>query len=192
VPFGIEDVDALTARAGRYDPRWGFHDHHREADGTADYLPALMQVRAEFAALLSEIERLPQREAALQLGMGNCWASHDVWCAIFTRALTIDFGVVAAGDVTLEGMDTHSAAARAMAESFGPFDFLLIDAGHSYDDVAADWRDYGPLVRAGGLITFHDALPRATFPEVEVWKFLESIPDVSMIGTEVGIALVRR
>jgi hypothetical protein len=37
-----------------------------------------------------------------------------------------------------------------------PLDFLLIDGDHTYDGVRRDFEDYGPLVRPGGLIAFHD------------------------------------
>jgi predicted O-methyltransferase YrrM len=37
-----------------------------------------------------------------------------------------------------------------------PLDFLLIDGDHTYGGVRRDFEDYGPLVRPGGLIAFHD------------------------------------
>lgn len=35
-------------------------------------------------------------------------------------------------------------------------DFLFIDGDHTYDGVRRDWEMYGPLVRPGGLVAFHD------------------------------------
>jgi cephalosporin hydroxylase len=35
-------------------------------------------------------------------------------------------------------------------------DFLMIDGGHDYATVLADWTNYGPLVRPGGMVAFHD------------------------------------
>ena len=35
-------------------------------------------------------------------------------------------------------------------------DFLFIDGGHDYDTCMADYRNYAPLVRPGGIIAFHD------------------------------------
>lgn len=35
-------------------------------------------------------------------------------------------------------------------------DFLFIDGDHSPAGVAADWNDYSPLVRPGGMVAFHD------------------------------------
>lgn len=38
-------------------------------------------------------------------------------------------------------------------------DLLFIDGDHSFEGVAADLRQYSPLVRQGGLIAFHDIVP---------------------------------
>lgn len=38
-------------------------------------------------------------------------------------------------------------------------DFLFIDGDHSYSGVKADFEMYGPLVRPGGMIAFHDIVP---------------------------------
>ena len=38
-------------------------------------------------------------------------------------------------------------------------DFLFIDGDHSYDGVKSDYEMYGPLVRPGGIIAFHDICP---------------------------------
>jgi len=48
-------------------------------------------------------------------------------------------------------------------------DFLFIDGGHDYATCLADWQNYGPLVRKGGLVAFHD-LGRE-WPDVRrVWE----------------------
>lgn len=188
----IADVDRMIARGGPYMPRWGWHDDHRAVDRTDAYLPALMQVRSEYEQLLALINALPERRAALQLGMGPCVACHDVWRAMFGHAATIDLGGMwIDGSPALRGASTHDDHARSFAALNAPYDLLFIDAGHDERDCAEDHADYGPLVRPGGLIVFHDALPRAEFPEVGVWRHLEKIPGVAMIGTEVGTAWVR-
>ena len=38
----------------------------------------------------------------------------------------------------------------------GQIDFLFIDGDHTYEGCKADYLNYGPLVRAGGVIAFHD------------------------------------
>ena len=45
-------------------------------------------------------------------------------------------------------------------------DFLYIDGDHSYEGVKADFLTYGPLVRPGGLIAFHDIITRQDGHEV--------------------------
>ena len=55
--------------------------------------------------------------------------------------------------------DSHApeTLARARATLRGePLDFLLIDGDHTYEGACRDFADYGPLVRPGGLIAFHD------------------------------------
>jgi hypothetical protein len=196
----IDEIDAIIALPN-FAPYHGWHDDHREKDGTAEYRPALMQVRAEFAKLVEEIDRYlgprgygnAKRRNALQLGMGNCRASHAVWRHLFDCATTIDFGVCMTDGMTHPGMDTHSEQAFQLARSHGFYDVLFIDAGHTYDDVAKDYAAYVTLVRPGGIIAFHDSLPRERYPEVEVWRFLkESGLAPSQIGQEVGIAWLQK
>lgn len=50
---------------------------------------------------------------------------------------------------------TSLAKVRALL-NLRPLDFLLIDGDHTYEGVKKDFEMYGPLVRPGGLIAFHD------------------------------------
>jgi predicted O-methyltransferase YrrM len=43
-----------------------------------------------------------------------------------------------------------------LVDTHGPFDFIFVDAGHKYSEVAADFTNYWPMLRAGGLMAFHD------------------------------------
>lgn len=194
-------IEGLVARNfSPYLPHWGWHDDHRAADGTPDYLPALMQVRAETAQFWIEMEAagilLDAVRSCLQLGMGECGASHDVLCLAFPRVVTIDFGVVrmSDGDLTIDypGVDIRSDDALSHARRIPSYDLLMLDASHTYDGVAEEYRRYAPLVRSGGVIAFHDALRRPSHPEVEVWKFLSELDaEVRVIGNEVGVAWTR-
>ena len=191
----ISDIDMMIGPAGRYEPRWGYHDQHRDADGTEDYLPALQQVRMELAGLLNELllARLAEGKC-LQLGLGECQASHDVWNTAFLQgAITIDRGRCLIGDAELQGADTRDSRALGIAARGAPYDLLIIDAGHTYADVELDHKAYGPYVRKGGIIAFHDAVQRhgPQFESLEVWRYLETLSDVRKIGSEVGWALIR-
>jgi predicted O-methyltransferase YrrM len=48
-------------------------------------------------------------------------------------------------------------------------DFLFVDGDHTYEGVKRDYEMYGPLVRPGGLIAFHDIETHSH--GVEVYKF---------------------
>jgi predicted O-methyltransferase YrrM len=64
---------------------------------------------------------------------------------------------------TIEG-DSHSPETlkAVSGASGGSLDFLFIDGDHSYAGAKADFELYGPLVRKGGIIAFHDLItPRA-------------------------------
>lgn len=52
-------------------------------------------------------------------------------------------------------------------------DFLFIDGDHSYEGVRKDFEMYSPLVRAGGVVAFHDIAPCG--PPKEVFKLWEEI-----------------
>lgn len=80
-----------------------------------------------------------------------------------------------------------------------PIDFAFIDGDHSYEGVKADFLNYGPLIRPGGIIGFHDILPRPDLPEIQVDRFWKEIknkyksreiigPDKS--GRKIGIGLI--
>ena len=59
------------------------------------------------------------------------------------------------GDSHDEGtLDAVRAALRGR-----PLDLLYLDGDHGFDGVAADFRAYTPLVRAGGLVVLHDIVP---------------------------------
>ena len=55
-----------------------------------------------------------------------------------------------------------------------PLDFLFIDGDHSYEGAKQDLEMFGPLVRSGGIIGFHDVAieprVRRLFDEVEIEK----------------------
>jgi hypothetical protein len=191
--FLVEDVDHLLARGGRWMPRWGWHDDHRVNDKTPAYQPAFMQVRGEFAPFLT-ILRLIRAHSVLQLGIGPCDASHIVWRAVCGTAVSIDLShMISSNGERYPGASTHTEQAKMFARLNGPYDLLFIDAGHSQEDCALDEADYCPLVRTGGIVAFHDALPRAEFPEVGVWRHLAaSKEDIHTIGEEVGIAWYKK
>jgi predicted O-methyltransferase YrrM len=55
---------------------------------------------------------------------------------------------------------TAADAARDPAVRAGGFDFVFLDALHTYDGLREDWDAWSPLVAPGGIIAIHDS--RAT------------------------------
>lgn len=67
----------------------------------------------------------------------------------------------------------------------GQFDLLFIDGDHSYDGVSKDFLMYGPLVRSGGIIAFHDIAVHSN-PACEVrefWSEIHTPDDLEMIAS---------
>jgi len=60
--------------------------------------------------------------------------------------------------------DSHDPATKDQVKAVltgRQFDVLFVDGDHSYEGVAADFEMYAPLVRAGGIVGFHDIVPDA-------------------------------
>lgn len=60
-----------------------------------------------------------------------------------------------------------------------PLDLLMIDGDHTYQGVKQDYETYGPLVRQGGVIVFHDIVSTRSLiaddPPCEVGRFWNEI-----------------
>lgn len=74
--------------------------------------------------------------------------------------------------------DSHSPDTMSEARKFfegQPLDFLFIDGDHTYEGVKKDWEMYSPLVRAGGVIAFHDIAEHPPSTGCEVARFWNQI-----------------
>lgn len=66
-------------------------------------------------------------------------------------------------EMTLMQMDSHQQETlnNVLALLNGrPVDFLFIDGDHTYEGVKRDFELYSPLVSEGGIVAFHDLIPR--------------------------------
>ena len=80
--------------------------------------------------------------------------------------------------LTAIGGDSHAPSTRAqLDEALGgaPVDFLWVDGDHSYDGVKSDFEMYGGLVRAGGLVAFHDVRASDFWPSFGTPAFWNEI-----------------
>ena len=54
-------------------------------------------------------------------------------------------------------------------------DFVFIDADHTYEGVSRDFEMYGPLVRSGGIVAFHDIVTHRQGTACEVERFWNEV-----------------
>ena len=74
-----------------------------------------------------------------------------------------------------------------IVKQVGPIDFLFIDGDHSYEGVKKDFCDYGPLVRAGGIIALHDILWTPYWTSIEVNRLWDEIKAAGYITQELYV-----
>ena len=75
--------------------------------------------------------------------------------------------------VLLQGLSQQSELV-AKAQDLGPYHFIFIDGAHDYGSVRADWENYSPMVAKGGVVAFHDIVPRPHYGVSEVWNEIKS------------------
>jgi cephalosporin hydroxylase len=71
--------------------------------------------------------------------------------------------------------DSHALETFRWAKDSGPYDFIFIDADHSYKGFAADLLAYHQLVRRGGMVAIHDILPDDSDPSIEIHKYWQEL-----------------
>lgn len=138
---------------------------------------ATYQVPWEFDALINQFDRWPER--VLEVG---CYEGGTVW-----HWLQMARTVVAVDDLMRNGDEWDDWADEAgsrlyrlqgsshddwvveAAHDLGPYDFIFIDADHTYDAVRADFKNYAPMLAEGGVIALHDILPRPGYGVSQLW-----------------------
>lgn len=91
--------------------------------------------------------------------------------------------------------DSRAMETRQLAMLRGPYDAVFIDAGHSRDDVDADWFNYGAM---GRVVAFHDVCsdgrrltgPGALFDELSKARRAQTI-SVDPIRRGIGVIWTR-
>lgn len=79
----------------------------------------------------------------------------------------------------LRGM-SQDPAIVAEADRLGPYDWIFIDADHTYPSVRADWENYSPMLASGGVFGFHDTqhVGDPTYGVERLWGEITAGPDV--------------
>lgn len=74
---------------------------------------------------------------------------------------------------TIRG-DSRDGATIAAAQQYAPYDWIFIDADHSYDFVSLDWANYQSMVRPGGIVAFHDINERNGYGVSQLWREIQA------------------
>jgi predicted O-methyltransferase YrrM len=81
--------------------------------------------------------------------------------------------------------DSHDPETRRQVQDIvgNTVDLLFIDAAHFDEDVRADFEDYSPLVRPGGLVVFHDIADQG--PIAQLWsELVDRYPSFKFVEDE--------
>jgi predicted O-methyltransferase YrrM len=159
------------------------------------------QVRSEIRALLGLLEAQPPRNvleigtarggtlflpsrvaavdarlASVDLPGGEFGGGYDRIWAPLLKALPTERQMLKLIRADSHDSRTYEEARRWYASE--PLDCLLVDGDHRFEGVRRDFHMYGPMVRPGGLIAFHDIVPG---PEervggvAEFWKVVKKV-----------------
>ena len=72
--------------------------------------------------------------------------------------------------------DSHSNEVLTKVKSISQsLDILFIDGDHTYEGVKRDFFAYSPLIRAGGIVAFHDIVEHPKDSDCEVSRFWNEI-----------------
>lgn len=131
----------------------------------------ILEVGSLFGGTLWWWSHLPKIEALVSVDMPTDWEplrdgvreARESWDAWFSKRC--EFSLV----------DGDSRALSTIERVEGPFDFVFIDGDHSYDGVREDWLNYGPMIRPGGLVAFHDTWPNFDRVEPGVVRWVDDL-----------------
>lgn len=55
------------------------------------------------------------------------------------------------------------------------YDFIFIDGNHTYEGIMADYKNYFPLLRSGGIMAFHDIAQNEEGGGYRVWNEIKNL-----------------
>jgi hypothetical protein len=76
------------------------------------------------------------------------------------------------------------------------YDYIYLDGDHSYEGVKRDYLLSWPRLRSGGLMLFHDIVPKRmpSQPPYGVWKFWRELQGgkISLSGVGTGLGILQK
>ena len=170
----MEQLDAWVAQHGN--GRYERGDFTPMEDFMIPDDAGIQQDRGEIQEFVSMLLSRGRLGSVLEIGLGYYGSTHFLWRLIFDTVTTIEkshdrvrtFGTNLRNfhqrwvlddhrSAFLIGMSSDTATVqKAYQHLAGGVDLLFIDGDHQYASVLTEWLLYSPLVKAGGLIAFHD------------------------------------
>lgn len=165
---------------------------------TAVHQMGAVQKPAELAGFLELLDTC-NIQVMVEIGSyagGTLWA----WQHVADEVICVDLPGTGVYAATGGEKNTHRAAA-VWGDSHDPLtletlkgvlvgrpvDCLFIDGDHTYQGVKQDYEMYAPLVRAGGVIAFHDIADHPEHPDIQVsrlWAEIRTSDAVEIISSE--------
>jgi len=84
--------------------------------------------------------------------------------------------------------DSHSQETLEKVKEFAPYDYLFIDGDHSTEGCRMDYDMYARLVKAGGVVAFHDW----NYHHVKAAIESINVPKQIIEYSHFGIAVIRK
>lgn len=89
-----------------------------------------------------------------------------------------------------------ASAARQLARSGAPVDFVFVDNAQTYETLRVEWEAWSPVVTPGGIIALHDTLPVASAPDQTSIAYARAVvrsdPRFSIVDEVETLTVLRR
>lgn len=149
---------------------------------TNDEVGFIEQQPEETETIWRTLSKLPEKKIALEIGLGR-GGFHVLLRDLFASVISIESDpaqilrllsrfALDEKSTFICGYSHDKATISQIKGMYHGLDFLFIDGGHEYKDVKADYENYAPLVKPGGIIAFHD-VGNELFPGIG--QFLEEL-----------------
>lgn len=165
---------------------------------------AIQQVRSEVADFVEVVLGVPGHTDALEVGMGRFGGTHYLWSLMYDHVGSIEclHPPIRAyrgeptfnpeRDVFFHGSSHDPFTVFSVHTHFVPegVDLLFIDGAHDKPSVLTDFILYGPLVKTGGVVAFHDVVEDCPGGPKWVTDFLRGVVNIHTItyAKDCGIA----
>lgn len=136
----------------------------------------VLEIGSLFGGTLWYWSHLPQIRSLVSVDLPSEWPQVAAgvrearlhWAEWFSPLVTFH-------DLPTDSQHSDTLAAVRVLLGDDLFDVAFIDGDHRYQGVRADYLTWAPLVRAGGLVAFHDTWPNGDRREPGVVKWVDEL-----------------